>query len=124
MKKRIFSIVISCIVFTGCTSINNNKGHQLTSYREPARLVNYSFDERFVHIEVLSFGCTLITSFELELVDKENNSLQVIRKKPDNCKVKPIKIALDYAFRHLGVDNSRPINIVNPLFSEELAGVE
>ena len=124
MKNRIFSIIVSCIVFTGCTSITGSKGHPSTSYREPAKLVNYSFDERFVHIEVLSYGCTLITSFELELVDKENNSLQVIRKKPDNCKVKPIKIALDYAFRHLGVDNSRPINIVNPLFSEELASVE
>jgi len=124
MKNRLFLMIISCIVFTGCTSIKSNNGYLSNSQRELAKLVSYSFDERFVHIQVLSYGCTLITSFELELVDKENNSLQVIRKKPDNCKVKPIKVSLNYAYRHLGVDSSRPINIVNPIFSEELASAE
>ena len=124
MKNRIFSIIISSIIFTGCTSINSSNGYQSSSYRERAKLINYSIDERFIHIEVLSYGCTFITSFELELVDRKNNALQVIRKKPDNCKVKPIKVSLNYAFRHLGLDISRPVKLVNPLISEALAAVE
>ena len=119
MKNRIILILLICTAFTGCSAFNGSKGYQSASYREPAKLVNYRFDERFVHIEVLSYGCTVITSFELELVDKETNSLRIIRMKPDNCKVKPLKIGLNYAYRHLGVDNSRPIKIVNPLFNQE-----
>ncbi len=113
-----------CVILTGCASFNDVRGYGATPFKEPAKLISYSFDERFVHIEVLSYGCTLISSFELKLVDKENNSLQVFRKKPDNCKVKPIKVSLNYAFRHLGVDNSRPINIVNPIFSQDLVSIK
>ncbi len=123
MIKQIF-LIMSCTLLTACLAANLGKNKLSNQYQKQAKLINYTFDDRFVHIEVLSYGCTFITSFELVLVDKVNNSIEVIRKKPDNCKVAPIKISLDYTFRHLGVDSSRPINIVNPLITRELASMQ
>lgn len=124
MKKIIFLTALSCIGLTACSVMNSGTSHQPILYKENVKLVSYHFDDRFVHIEVISNGCTFISSFELLLVDKKSNSVEIIRKIPDNCRVKPIKISLNYAFRHLGVDTSRSVKLVNLLFDEALASVE
>jgi len=117
---KILTVLVS-FALTACAGLNTRLQTNSTVSATPAKLLTYSIDEKFVHIDVISNGCTLITSFELMLVDKTNNSIQVMRKKPDTCIVKPIKVSLDYAYRHLGIDDSRPIQIVNPAIISEVA---
>jgi hypothetical protein len=124
MNKLVFLTILGCIALTACSAMNPDTARQSMLYKEHVKLVSYHFDDRFVHIGVISTGCTFITSFELLLVDKKSNSIEVIRKKPDNCRVKPIKISLNYAFRHLGVDTSRPVKLVNPLLGGALVSAD
>jgi len=120
---RILMILASSCLFA-CSGINALVSTKNNSQGEPAELVNYTVDERFVHIDVISNGCTLMTSFELLLVDKKTNSIQVMRKKPDSCNAKPIRVSLGYTYLHLGVDESRPVNLVNPIFGSDIASFD
>jgi hypothetical protein len=113
-------IILVELVLTGCTSSARDNA-RFANGVPPAKLIGYEIGERFVHIKVLSKGCTVSSSYQLQLVSKAQNSIQVIQNKPDNCNMKPIPISLSYAFRHLGTDRSRPVKIVNPLDSYDIA---
>lgn len=88
---------------------------------EPAKLISYKLDERYIYIDVVSYGCTMMSSFELRLVSAEQNSFEVVRKKPDECRMKPIKMSLNYPFRHLGLDLQRPLQVKNRVNEKLLA---
>jgi len=124
MKYANILIVLASLLVTACSGLSTGRLAESSSHRSPAKLLSYSIDERFVHIDVISNGCTLISSFELLLVDKNTNSIQVIRRKPDTCIVKPIRISLDYSYRHLGIDPSHPVSIVNPILMSEVASFD
>jgi len=118
-------IILSVSLFlSACSGLGSKLQNEANNSSAPAKLLNYSIDEKFVHIDVMSNGCTLMTSFELLLVDKRTNSIEVMRKKPDTCIVKPIKVSLGYPYRHLGVDDSKPIRLVNPLFNDSIASFD
>jgi len=112
------------LALSACSGLSSRLQKEANNSSAPAKLLNYSIDEKFIHIDVMSNGCTLMTSFELLLVDRNTNSIQVMRKKPDTCIVKPIKVSLDYPYRHLGVDDAKPVRLVNPLFTDSVASFD
>ena len=104
----------------GCTKPAYISGNT-QSVAKPAELISYKLDERYIYIDVVSRGCTMISSFELRLVSAKANSFEVVRKKPDECRMKPIKMSLNYPFRHLGLDLKRPITVENHVEETQIA---
>jgi len=102
-------------------SIANKLTGEIKPPSVQAKLISYSLDDRYIYIDVVSHGCTMTTSFELRLVSEQQNSFEVIRKRQDHCRMKPMKMSLNYPFRHLGLDLSRPVNVVNPIDGEQFA---
>ncbi len=121
MTHKLVTFIVLCFILSSCSTVSFYDREDKRQSIHQANLVSYEINERYVHIEVLSNGCTFINSFELKLVDRATNSLEIIRRKPDFCKMKPIKISLDYAFRHLGIDRSRPVRIVNSVMDYDVA---
>jgi len=124
MKKLINGSVLCILLLAGCagysdkTSLNENPSQSL------AKLIDYRLDSRFIHIIVLSKGCTFTTSFELSRPNINKNELQIIRKIPDHCQSKPIKMSLTYSFRHLGIDPKQPVVVINQTITEKLAKLD
>jgi hypothetical protein len=116
-------LILNCFILlllAGCSKpvmlIEKNKYQA-----KPAELIGYSVDDRYVYIDVVSRGCTMITSFELRLVSVEENSFEVVRKHPDECRMKPLKMSINYPFRHLGLDPERPLLVKNRVDKQLLA---
>lgn len=120
MKKVITIAILSCTLLSACSGARLGTSENVKYKRVLAKLVDYSVVDGFIYIDVMSNGCTFITNFELMLLDKKDNSLQVIQTKPDPCFMGSIKLSLNYSFRHLGLDQSRPIKVVNQLLNENL----
>ena len=78
-----------------------------------------------LYIGVLSNGCTFINSFKVAVEDASENSIRVIRVKPDLCRMKQREVNLQYSYKHLGLDLKMPVLVVNPIqgmSSIQLAG--
>lgn len=120
IKLKLFLGCFSLILVVGCSKpsalISDN---QLVV--KPAKLISYKLDERYIYIDVVSRGCTMMSSFELRLISAKDNSIEVVRKKPDECRMKPIKMSLNYPFRHLGIDPKRPVKVNNRVDEKLLA---
>lgn len=123
MLRLISITILIVILLSGCSSVNS-KFLRASEQQKQAVLTRYRIDQHFVYIDVVSHGCTFMNSFKLFLVSKEDNSIRVIRTKPDNCQVKPYKISLNYSYRHLGIDANRPVNMLNQVFGNILAGID
>jgi len=78
-----------------------------------ANLVDYKLQNGYMRIKVLTAGCTGVTSFKVVADSSSENSLKVLRVKPDECGMKLRPIELQYSIRHLGLDINQTINIVN-----------
>jgi hypothetical protein len=115
MNRIIILLLFPVFLISGCASTSGFEGRTEASLVKQADLLSFSLDNRFIYFDVISNGCTLIGNFEVALADKESNSIEVIQKKADLCKVKPIKVSMAYTFRHLGVDTSRPIKVLNKI---------
>lgn len=113
MKLIRLLLVLTAAALSGCsTSALLNKNHTALQTKQ-AELLSFHHDNRFIYFDVVSRGCTFVSHFEVTLVDKVSNSIEVIQKKDDLCQVKPIKLSMAYKFGHLGVDTNRPINVLN-----------
>ncbi len=120
MNNKFLLMLLSVFLLAGCSKpvvLVNNGGQEA----EPAKLISYTLDERYIYIDVVSHGCTMMSSFELRLVSQVDNSFEVVRKKPDECRMKPIKMSLNYPFRHLGLDLKRPVRVKNRVDEKLLA---
>ncbi|MBV1908088.1 MAG: hypothetical protein KUG78_02140 [Kangiellaceae bacterium] len=120
MNIKCILILSVMSLLSGC-SIATLQSSQSLIKESQAQLISYSLDERYVYIDVVSHGCTMMNSFELRLVSEQANSFEIIRKKPDSCRVKPIRMSLNYPFRHLGLDTNRPITLVNNISIQTIA---
>ena len=80
-----------------------------------AVLTDYELDDGFITIQAVGYGCTFINSFKLAVADVSDNSLEVIRTRPDKCRMKPRNVSLQYSYKHLGLDLNRQISVRNPV---------
>ncbi len=120
MKARLLFTIGILFFIVGCSAPSALISQ--TEYQaQPAKLIGYSLDERYIYIEVVSHGCTMMSSFELRLVSEHENSFEVVRTHPDECRMKPIKMSLNYPFRHLGLDLERPVQVKNSVDKQLLA---
>jgi len=80
-----------------------------------AVLTDYELKDGFITIQAVGYGCTFFNSFKVEKADHQDNSLEVVRTKPDNCGMKPRNVSLQYSFKHLGLDMDKNIQVINPV---------
>lgn len=120
MKAKKYLIISTLLFLASCSNTSFLSGSHSTQ-ENSASLISYTIEEDYIHFDVVSHGCTMMTSFELRLVSEKENSLEVVRVRPDFCRIKPIKMSLNYSFRHLGLDLNRPINLVNSIDSNQIA---
>ena len=123
MKKRnIFTLAVTFLV-TACSSLDKQYNHDISSTAKLAALKSYKIDDGFINIRVTSFGCTFRNSFDFKVTNLRENAIKVVQKKEDLCQMNPINLSLDYSIRHLNLDFTRPIKVVNPIESKEIAYV-
>lgn len=114
------SLLAGILFLASCTTATKQaKNEKMRG--SPASLVSYSLDDRYITIDVVSHGCTVKTNFQLRLVSLKENSFEVVKTKHDLCRMAPLKMSLNYPFRHLGIDLSRPIQVTNPVSRSHLA---
>jgi len=123
MKNIKLALLLLCSLLSACAGINREilKDNQFEP--ELAHLTGFNVNDGFLSIDVLSFGCTFKTSFQLELVSKKENSLKVLRTKPDECMMGKRKVSLNYSYRYLGLDHSKPLMVIYQMADEEIAQV-
>jgi len=112
MKSWVLSILIG---FASVTCVNASKMDDANKLKNAqlAQLVSYELLKGFMTIRVLTSGCTGVNSFRVVADNQLDNQIKVLRLKPDNCRMKSRPIELQYSIRHLGLDLSRPINVLN-----------
>lgn len=84
---------------------------------ETADLMSYELKDGFIQIEVVSYGCTFFTSFEVVMASRSENAIAVISTKPDACGMKPRIISLQYSYKHFGLDPDAKVQVENPIRS-------
>ena len=109
MNKYILITVLLTlsIVSSGVKALSKSEAYGASSVE---KLVNYELVNGYMTIKVLTSGCTGINSFKI-LAD--GNELSVVRVKKDSCGMEPRPMTLRYSVRHLGLDDSQAVNIVN-----------
>ncbi len=104
------------IGLTGCSSLSflsdSENQHKV---EEVAILTDYQLDDGFITIQAVGYGCTFFNSFKVEVADIKQNTLEVVRTQPDQCRMKPRNVSLQYSFKHLGLDLNRSVQVKNPV---------
>ena len=115
MSKVKLSVMLSVfVILAGCNSLpmvtqSNDKGGE----NKVAVLTDYELNDGFITIQAVGYGCTFFNSFKVEVANKNENSLEVIRTRPDNCGMKPRNVSLQYSFKHLGLDLNKNVQVKN-----------
>jgi hypothetical protein len=109
MNKYILITVLLTLSIVGSNAEALSKSETYSS-NSVEKLVNYELVNGYMTIKVLTAGCTGINSFKIVA---DGNELSVVRVKQDACGMKPRPMTLRYSVRHLGLDDSQAINIVN-----------
>jgi len=117
---KFVTILLSSLLFA-CTGASRDAWNDNQFKPKLANLESFNVDDGILSIDVFSNGCTFITSFQLELVSKKDNSLKVLLTKPDDCSMGRRKVSLNYSYRYLGLDHSRPLLVINQKAGEEIA---
>lgn len=120
MKTKHY-LVLATLIFLASCSKTQFLSSELSPSENTTSLLAYTIEKDYIHFDVVSHGCTMMTSFELRLVSEKDNSFAVVRVRPDFCRIKPIKMSLNYSFKHLGLDLNRPIYLTNPVNTNQLA---
>ena len=110
--------VIIALVFgiLGCTSMPWSGSMEAEeTLSDVAVLTDYQLDNGFITIQAVGYGCTFFNSFKVEVANKNENALEVLRTQPDNCGMKPRNVSLQYSYKHLGLDLERDIKVKNPV---------
>lgn len=101
-------------LITGCSSLGFS--HEDKQKHQPevlADLVSYELQDGYIQITALSRGCTFINSFEVQVNDSKENELKVVRVRPDLCQMKTRRVALQYSYKHLGLDLDENVTVIN-----------
>ena len=99
--KALFLTVLSGFLFIGSTFAGSVE-----------KLIGLTcdFDKGEITIHVVTSGCTTKNDFTFEI---KNDSLTVIRKKPDECKAMESVIQFAYSLKEAGINPNRPFVVVN-----------
>ncbi|TQV86896.1 hypothetical protein [Aliikangiella coralliicola] len=92
---------------------------QIETKQEVAILADYELKDGFITIQAVGYGCTFFNSFKVAVADKDDNALEVIRTRPDDCGMKPRNVSLQYSFKHLGLDLNKQVQVKNPVETTE-----
>jgi len=113
MNKLFLILVVTILLsVSGCTGLKS----QTSSSRAAVEvLTDYHVEDGFIVIKARSNGCTFFNSFEVKVANDAENSLQIVRTKPDQCRMKPRTVSLQYSIKHLGLDLNREIKVTNPV---------
>lgn len=100
----------------GCSLLPfNDQSAEKGVGEEIAVLTDYQLKDGFITIKAVGYGCTFFNSFKVEVADRSENALEVIRTRPDNCRMKPRNVSLQYSFKHLGLDLTKQVEVTNPI---------
>lgn len=106
--------LFTLVVMTGCSSLQSFASlNDSEDKAEAAVLTDYQLSNGFITIQAVGYGCTFFDSFKVAVADKSSNSLEVVRTRPDNCRMKPRNVSLQYSYKHLGLDLDRNIHVKN-----------
>lgn len=112
------SVKLCCVglvgIISGCTSLwGGQSGTSEYQSEALAKLVSYELNDGYIEITAISNGCTFVNSFEVQVNAPGENQLKVVRVKPDLCRMKQRKVALQYSYKHLGLNLKENITVVN-----------
>ncbi|MGX5200995.1 hypothetical protein [Aliikangiella sp. IMCC44632] len=115
-KSKNIAMLLLSILIAGCSSVQHLTGTSSDSaIKDVAVLTDYELKDGFITIQAVGYGCTFFNSFKVEVADKQENSLEVVRTRPDNCRMKPRNVSLQYSYKHLGLDLNRFVEVKNPV---------
>lgn len=108
--------IIATIFLVGCSSVPflGQSSEDIVN-EEIAVLTDYQLKDGFITIQAVGYGCTFFSSFKVEVADNTDNGLEVIRTRPDNCRMKARNVSLQYSFKHLGLDLNKHVEVTNPI---------
>lgn len=72
--------------------------------------VSLNYDNKEITIQVVSTGCTVKNDFQFKV---SNNSITIIRKKRDECKMMPGKTSFTYTFQESNLSSDKAYTIKN-----------
>lgn len=115
---RITSLAFA-LLLSACSSMPFNSKVNILEEEEMAVLTDYELKNGFITIKAVGNGCTFFDSFRVEVADKADNAIKVVRTRPDECNMSSRNVSLQYSFKHLGLDLDKKVQVNNPVQSEE-----
>lgn len=109
-NRQILITLLTTLFIGGCSNLATTN---FQSESQLAKLTSYQLDNGFIEIETIGYGCTFQHDFKVEAVNDSDNTIEIIRTRPDNCKMAPRNVALSYSFKHLDLDSTKPIKVLN-----------
>jgi len=122
MLYRMLLTLNLCLLLASCSSTYIKDSAALDVHL--ANIHSYKLDKGFLSFTTVSYGCTFINSFTVEVSDREKNTIKVLRKVSDTCRMKPRLMELQFSIRHLDVDWKGDVKLANkigPLASYRLS---
>ena len=83
---------------------------------EPETLLGVSFDygKKEITLQVVSSGCTEKSDFKFVV---KNDTLTVMRIKPDHCKAMETMVSFTYSFQEAGINANTKLIVANPFIA-------
>lgn len=72
--------------------------------------VSLDFDKKEITITVVASGCTQKSDFQFVM---KNDTLTILRKKRDACKMLETGVSFTYSLKEAGIDPNKPYSITN-----------
>jgi len=76
--------------------------------------VSLNYDKQEITITVVTGGCTQKDDFRFEM---KNDTLTVLRKKKDACKMLESGVSFTYSLKEAGIDPNKPFLLLNKLIA-------
>jgi len=112
---KLVNFAMLSMFLTACSSVPFTSEVELFEREEMAVLTDYELKDGFITIKAVGHGCTFFDSFRVEVADKTDNSIKVVRTRPDECGMNTRNVSLQYSFKHLGLDLEKEVQVNNPV---------
>ncbi len=83
--------------------------------------ISFNYEKKEITLQVVTTGCTVKNDFQFKV---SNNTITIIRKKRDICKMMPEKASFTYTFAETGLSKDKSYTIVNSFMANpDLANI-
>ena len=105
-------LLTAAVVVSGCSNLSADK-RKIDS--NIPTLESYEIRGSTAYIRMTDYGCSLLNSLQVSVVDKKQQLLKVTQVKADNCDWEQRIIQTTFSIVGLGLDLDKEIRIINPI---------